>query len=259
MVARFARRDHGENGHVYTLNAERIPGVTTALDTLNKPLKEWAAKVTANYAVDHWAELAAMTPTARQAVLVKAHRATLKGAATRGTRVHSFGVALLMGEAVTVPDELLDPVQAYARFLDEWELAPLHAEMPVCHLTYRYGGTLDAIGASPKLGTCIWDIKTGGVYDEVALQLAAYRHADFGIGADGNEVILSRLDIERAFVAKVHPDSVELIPVTADEAVWRAFLYVLTVYRWKQSLKEAPVIGRAISPEAALTQPREGN
>jgi hypothetical protein len=59
------RRNHGR-GHSYLVDGQKLPGVTTILNTLPKnALVEWAGKTTANYAVDYWAELAELTPSKR--------------------------------------------------------------------------------------------------------------------------------------------------------------------------------------------------
>lgn len=240
----FRRRNHG-NGHSYTLNGVKVPGVTTVLNALAKPgLIGWAARMAAEYAVDHWSELDSAPVSTRLAEIASAHRTANNTAKVRGTRIHSFAAKLYAGEPVEVPEQLAVPVGAYARFLDEWDVTPVHAELPVCHAGHWYAGTLDAVLDVPRLGRILLDVKTGGVFREVALQLAAYRYATHGLGAVG---VFDLSPVDGTYVAHVVGDSVELLPVDGGEASWRAFLYLLTVYRW--TLNDDGIIGRAVFPE----------
>lgn len=248
MAGRFARRNRGQ-GHSYTLDGAHVPGVTTVLGVLAKPgLINWAARTAADYAIDQWAELGELPTSQRHAAIAGAHRNT--AARTRGTRIHTFGALLAAGTPVDVPEELAGPVDAYARFLDTWDMAPVLTESSVVHTTYGYAGTLDAIVTTPKLGGVVMlDIKTGGVFPEAALQLSAYRHASHYL-AEGGE-LEAMPATEGAYVARVHPDNVELVPVTADDETFSAFLYLLAVYRWQTSMS-ADVIGSTLYPEALL-------
>ena len=47
-------------GHSYELDGEKVPGVTTILSKgVPKPaLVDWAARMAADYAINHWDELA---------------------------------------------------------------------------------------------------------------------------------------------------------------------------------------------------------
>lgn len=252
MTARFVRRNHG-TGHSYRLDGEKIPGVTTALGIIDKsgPLKQWAANLAAEEAVNHWDEIGELPMLAKLDRIRYAHKNTLRKASVRGTRIHALGEKVAHGEDVQVPDEYVGPVEAYARFLDRWQIETVHTELPVCHTGYRYGGTLDGIAVSPLLcdgQPFIFDVKTGkGVYDETALQLAGYRFADVAI-IDGAEAPMPAT-VERAYVAHVLPDDVELLPADAGESSWKAFLYALSLYRAREAWRDDPAIGRAVWPE----------
>lgn len=56
------RRIKSGKGHRYEdANGRKVPGVTTLLKGIDKPaLTAWGPRVTAEYAIDHWAELDAM-------------------------------------------------------------------------------------------------------------------------------------------------------------------------------------------------------
>ena len=251
-MARFERRNHG-TGHSYRLDGHKIPGVTTVIGILDKsgPLKQWAANLAAEEAVEHWAELSGLPVVQRLDRIRYAHKKTLRQASVRGTRIHALGEKVAHGLDVQVPDEYVGPVEAYARFLDRWQIETHSTELPVCHTGYRFGGTADGIASSPLLADgepFLFDVKTGkGVYAETALQLAAYRFADVAL-VDGAEVSMPATG-ERAYVAHVLADDVELLPVDAGPATAKAFLFALALYRWRESCGDDPPVGRAVWPE----------
>lgn len=254
MTARFARRNYG-NSHGYTLDGEKAPGVTSVIGkVLDKPaLVNWAAKQSAGYAIEHWEELTGLPLLKRAEQIEKARFTTNKKAIVRGHRIHEFGEKLATGEPVEVPDEYRGPAEAYARFLDAWEMETVRTETPVCHTDYRYAGTFDAVVDSPRLGTVMLDIKTGsGVYAETALQLAAYRFANLMIDDE------PMIPTEAAYVAHTNGDTFDLIPMVQDEAITAAFLYVLELYEtwikrvdwdFRKEPSYAPVVGQPIYPD----------
>ena len=271
--ARFVRVNAG-NGHSYLLDGHTIPGVTTVIGQLDKPaLVTWAARETAAYADEHWARLSGMRSADRIRELEGARYQTNRGAVIKGNRIHALGQRLANGEQIDAPAEIFPHVQSYARFLDAWELETLRTETPVCRTDYRYGGTLDLIARSDKLGTVLIDIKTGKrAYAEVALQLTAYRYCDLALrevprrGPRGGKLPSEWVEdtlptIDRCAVALVHEDTVEMIPVVSDRHVWASFLHLLEIYEtWgrRNDFKHrehpafAPVIGDAIHPEDNL-------
>src|SRR2546426_12762917 len=102
------RKNHGK-GHSYVdANGAKVPGVTTILgDGVPKPaLINWAAKTTAEYAVDHWEDLSALGPSARLKELNGARFADRDAAARRGTEVHGLAERLVAGAEVEVPEPL---------------------------------------------------------------------------------------------------------------------------------------------------------
>lgn len=246
-AARLVRRNHGA-GHSYRLDGEKVPGVTTVLKSLASPaLVAWAGNTVAEAAINEWDRLAAMPPARRLAELKGAPNRHRNAAAVRGTRIHALAEHLQAGTPVDVPDELLGPVEAVARCLDQWQIETVAAELVLAHTGYRYAGTSDLFGESPKLGRFLLDWKTGkGVYKEAALQLSAYRFAD--LATDGeNDLFVPEVD--RVLVAHVLPDTVELYPVDAGPSTWRAFLHILATHRWEAATKDDPVVGRPVYPE----------
>src|SRR4029077_7062523 len=149
-----------------------------ALKIIAKPaLIDWAANATAEAAVDRWDELGHLTPTQRLKELQQARWGVNKAAILRGNEIHDLGEKLSHGEPIDVPPQHLGPVQAYARFLDRWELDFIGTEAPCCNPEISYAGTLDAVASSPLLNDgqpILLDLKTGkSVYSATVLQLAA--------------------------------------------------------------------------------------
>lgn len=245
MASRLTRHNHGKS-HSYRLDGYKVPGVTTVLSILDKPvLVAWAAKETAAYADDHWAELSELRSAERIERLTKARFQTNRRAIVRGNRIHALGERVSRGEAIPkgeIESALVPWVEGYARMLDAWEIEILHAELPVANTEYRYAGTLDAIGYSPRLGTVLLDIKTGsGVYNEVALQLAAYRYANLGAvreertGPRGGKLAPDWADIplpeiDTCMVAHVQEDGTRVHLTTSTQETWITFLHMLEVY-----------------------------
>lgn len=264
---RFVRRDYGNN-HGYTLDGRKVPGVTTIIGILDKPaLVNWAAEQSANFAGENWARLSEVPLMERVKQIKQARFATNRTATVKGTRIHSLAEKLQRtGDAGEVPAAIQPQVEAVARFLDDWDMESVLTEAPICHTGYRYAGTLDSIMHSPRLGTVLVDWKTGkGVYSETALQLAAYRHADLALV--GREEIGPRggvktvwdeapvPEVEGCYVAHVLPDSIEFMPMTVDEQVWTAFLYLREIYDlWivrtdRRQPEFDSCVGRPIFPE----------
>jgi hypothetical protein len=239
VTARLSYRKYGR-GHAYYIDDVKVDGVTTILQALPKSLTQWAADSAANEAVDNWEELSGLPLTKRLDRLRYAHRNKRDKAAMRGNEIHAMGVKLYGGLPVDA-GEHRGPVEAYARFLDDWEIEPLTAETPLVNLTFRYGGTLDLtahIGKRDNVRALI-DLKTGNnVYESTVLQLAGYNNADLwqpaGVGAKPKDREASEQDYvpcEETWVAHILPDTVRFRPVrTAGQ--FRAFLYVQQVSHW---------------------------
>lgn len=256
MTPRLKRRNHGR-GHSYTIDGFPADGVTTILNALPKQLTQWSSDIAANYAVEHWEELTGESMTKRLDRIRYAHRDALSAAGLRGTQIHALGERLSHGAAVEVPDEHRGPVEAYARFLDRWEIEPIATESPVANTEYLYGGTTDltaTIGARDGARALI-DIKTGkGVYESTVLQLAAYRFCDLW-QPDGPESEEALPPVDLVYVAHVLGDDVRMLPVIAGEAEWKEFLYVQVTSQWLKRhgfRGDDPLIGEAETPETRV-------
>lgn len=216
FVPPVRRVDRGRYHYYTDAEGHRIPGVTTILgDGLPKPqLINWAANATAEGAVNGWDELSDLPPAARLKALQGIRYETTNKAKNKGTLIHGYAEQLVQGHTVTgIPDELRGYTEAYVRFIDAWQLDPILVEVVIVNYTYGYAGTLDLIAEintpAGERETWLLDIKTGekGIFPEVALQLAAYRYAEFYVDADGNEKPMPKVDDTGA------------IHVTSDEAI----------------------------------------
>lgn len=260
------RVNRGKSHHyIDDETGDRIPGVTTILsDGLPKPaLINWSANATAEAAVDRWDELSAMAPSVRLKTLQGARYADRDRAANRGTAVHDLAERLAQGERVTVPEELAGHVESYVRFLDEFDVQPVLIERTVYSRRNHYCGTFDLIAelldpedpepdpALRRRETWLLDIKTNrsGIFGDIALQLAAYRHADVYIDDDGTEAPMPQ--VQRVGAVHVRADGYDLIPVEAGPLQWRQFLYVQQVAEFVSTSRD--LVGAPVtSPQSSV-------
>lgn len=205
------------------------PGVTSVLEMLPKGfLKFWAAKLAAEYAVDNLGSVVGMALTDPQAAVD-----AIKGAPTRftkaaadiGSEAHGYFEALAKGEKVTrVHPDLKPYVDHFSEFLDLCEPEFIFMEETVWSDDLGFAGSFDAMAilrgkaaGSLRDKTLVMDWKTtrSGVHEEVALQLAAYRHGSHLLRPDGTRVPLPKID--GGAVLHVRPEGWALYPVETGE------------------------------------------
>lgn len=247
------RRDHGKSHSYWNTDTNtRIPGVTTIIDVVlrKKAIENWSATATAEYAVDHWDELAALGPSARLKALNGARYAVKDAAANRGTQVHKLAERLAKGERISIPAGLEGYVESYVRFLDEFDVEPMTIEGLVWSEKHNYCGTLDLIAVLPGESEAfadIWllDIKTNrsGIFGETAMQLAAYRHADYLV-IDGALTNMTFVDFTGA--VHVRPDGYSLVPVDATDEEFEQFLNAIPLVEFMNTSKT--LVGDPIEP-----------
>jgi hypothetical protein len=231
FVPPLQRIDTAKSHYYKDGNGQRIPGVTTVLgDGIPKPaLINWAANATAEYAVDNWDALTELQPSARLKELQGARYAVTDKAKKKGTVVHGYAERLVKGEKVDgVPDELRGHVEAYVRFLDEFEVEPIIVEASIVNYRYGYAGTLDLIAelTDPDSGErrrLLLDAKTNekGIFGETPLQLAAYRFAEFYLDGDGKEKPMIPVDGCGAIL--ISSETAQLIPCQSGPEQMKSF------------------------------------
>jgi hypothetical protein len=239
------RIDRGR-GHSYLLDGYPADGVTSILSNgIPKPaLINWAARATAGYAVDHWDDLAGLGVAERLRTLERARWADSDGAAVRGTQIHQLAIRHILGEEIEIPEPLTGHVEAYERFRDEWQPVEKFGEVVVGNRKHRYMGTLDLVARLNDGQDWLLDWKTGsGIYPEAALQLAAYRYAEFYLDGKGEEQPMPEVDACGCIWLRA--DGYDLIPVQADPDVFHVFLYAQQVARFTQQPRDA-LIGEAL-------------
>ena len=143
-------------------DGKRVPSVTTILGRFKDPggLMYWANQQ----------GLEGRTlDEARQSV------------ATPGTLAHSLVEAHVNGwpEPAMPAGELGEKARrAFENFL-AWEnqsrIVFVHTEHPLVSEVYQFGGRFDAVARQPDGSLVMCDFKTGGIYGEHLLQVAAYR------------------------------------------------------------------------------------
>lgn len=226
--------------HQYRLDGKPVKGVTTLLSGgLPKPaLPRWAANTVAEYVADN-PEAIQQLRTMGRWPMVNA----LKGipweqrdrAGAKGTEVHKLAEQIVHGTEVEVPGHLVGHVEGYARFLDAWNVEPLLVERQIANREHWYAGTFDLIATVNGEPTFL-DIKTSkGVYGETALQIAAYRNAEFWQDDDGLEQPLP--ETVKAGVLHVREDGTDFVPVDSSDAPWRCFLHVAWVAKQVDLIK----------------------
>lgn len=254
------RIDYG-GGHSYKLDGQKIPGVTTILnDGLpKKALVPWAAKAIAEYvgerltrtgdatelitalrALDEekartnkryrakWPTSGEFSRTAFIDLLKGVHWEDRDKAANKGTAVHNAAEDLANGKEIEVPDEIIGHVDAYIQWVNDWTPTEQLVEFVCGSRKHRYMGTGDLIARLADGRRWLLDYKTNrsGPFAEVALQLAAYRYAEFIVTPDGE---IPMPEVDACGVLWLRADGYDLYEVKADPTVFRTFLYVQQV------------------------------
>lgn len=220
------RRNHGRN-HSYWADGHKLVGVTTVLrDGVPKQLVNWAAGEAADYATDHWDELADLDNSERRQRIFRAPDRARGAASVKGTLVHADAQRLLAGEEIEVPDDRRGLVDAYLRWVEEWDVHEVVVERPFFSREWAYAGTPDLVADLGDGRRWLVDYKTGkSVYNEVALQLAASRFAEVWLDAEGGEHPVPELGIEACAVLHLVSDgSYEMREAEADRKAWLLFL-----------------------------------
>ena len=243
MGSRLKRRNYGRN-HAYYLDGEvKLSGVTTLIGDgmRKKALENWAGNETASYAVDHWDELAMMSPTKRFEVLKGGRFKSRDEAARRGTEIHRLAELITNGQEVDVPEEIRGHVESAVRFLDEWEIESILTEFSVYHERGGYAGTGDGVARSRKWSALKgedrvilydWKSSRSGIYGETALQLAAYGNDDCMFQDEhGVDTPVSSLGITDHWAVWIRSDGYDVYPMERGPEVFRTFQYVATVAR----------------------------
>ncbi len=252
---------------------DRYWSVTTIIGALDKPaLAYWAAEQAAIAACD----IAKSLPTriveeGRDSVVkylrdarFRTRKTKTRTAAELGTAVHDACEQFaLTGQRPEVDAEVSPFLDGFEAWCDEWQPQYIAAEMSVYSPRYRFAGTLDAI-LTVRGTRVIVDYKTSkAIYPEVALQLAAYRHAELAavwrarrfeqfrrryylLNADEAASAASVPEVDGGLALHLTPGKCRAYTVQCDETVFAAFLHITEAARWQFDTSKT-VIGEELS------------
>lgn len=253
FAPRHAREgDRGGRTYVWPPTGENFTSVTTALNALNKGgLPRWSARLVAEGALsqfDVWREIqeregdAAAVTFLRNLPWEKRDKS-----ADAGTAVHAAVAAEILGtEAPRWPTAYTGHREQFLRFCDRYRPDWQTSEATVFSRRHGYAGTLDFTAIIEIDGKLyLVDLKTGErVYEEVALQLSAYRYADWIDLEDEIEHPIPEVDA--CAVLHLRPRSFAFREVEVTPVTFVAFLHVLEAHRWQQRVDKASAIGNPI-------------
>jgi len=230
--SRIVQRPFGNGGHVYALDGRRCPGVTTIIKNSapSGGLLKWSAREAAEWAAAHMELYDALGHEAWVKTAANASDESRDKAADRGRAIHAAADALVDGQPVDVAPEIYEQAALVPKFLDTWRANVLARECIVFHTGHRYAGQFDLIADLADGRRWLLDYKTGkGVYPEVALQLAAYRNAEYLVW-NGEDRKMPRIDATG--VVHITENAFELIPVDTGPDVWATFVSAIPLYRF---------------------------
>jgi len=155
----------------------------------------------------------------------------------------------------------------WQRFVEEWDPVFELSEATVYNRSQSYAGTLDVIVRLPlskitrEVAVAVgWPIpedrdwlriladyksSVRGIYPEIALQLSAYRGAEFIGMPDGSEAPMPAVDGTMGI--QITDDEYRLVPVSTDADLFNAFLYARELFRFSEVLSK-----RVIHPQLQL-------
>ncbi len=263
--SRITRREFGNGGHVYDLDGRRCPGVTTIIRNSAPAggLLNWYARQAAEWAAQHAELREELGHDAWVKACANAANESRDAAAQRGRDIHAAADALVAGKPVDVAPDIADRARLVVGFLDTWRANVLATECVVFHTGHRFAGQFDLIAELADGKRWLLDYKTGsGIYPDVALQLAAYRNAEF-IVWNGTDRPMPRIDATG--VVHISENAWELIPIDSGPDVWATFVSALPLYRFHGTKYGYDRIGEALpdpEPMGTVTHivpPSEGD
>lgn len=227
----MSRLVYQDKGHRYSLDGRDVPSVTTLTGLLDKPaLPKWAARSAAEWCANNPEMLAAMGHAAFIEAAAGAPWDKSRKAAERGTRIHDAAEMLITtGEVAPEDDDDRPLIEMAADFLDRWDAQPILTESMVFadDPWFPYAGRLDSVATLRDGQVWLLDYKTGGVYDEHALQMAGYLGCTHYVDGETDRKMPT---IDRVGIVQIKADHWHLFPVDVTQDTRRAFSALLTLY-----------------------------
>ena len=259
--------DRTRKHHTYSDGEHKYPGVTGITGCLPKPfLVGWSARMSAELAVDSIDYVGQMVARDRKGAvdyLSYAHTRYTNSRADLGSRAHVLFEQMMRGETPgRVHPDLEQHKAHFAEFLDAAQPTLLAAEDIAWSDSYQYAGSFDAImrlrlnerGDLDQHGEpadILVDYKTSKrIYPDVALQLAAYRHADEIVFADDTAKPMWGTD--GGAVLWVTDADWDFRLLDTGDDVFDVFVALRRrIYDWEHSLSRH-VIGRSLARKSRL-------
>ncbi len=198
-----------------TSEGKQVPGVTTIIGILDKP------------AIHFW--IARITKEGHDWTKFRDDKASI------GSLAHAMILAHFKSEQVDTSDYTKNQIDtaenSFLKFL-EWSkdksFEPRNLEQSFVSEEYQFGGTPDYVGLINGIST-ILDFKTGGIYDEHYIQLAAYQvlveESDGMPTIDYLRILNIGRDETESFVDKIMGNP---------NKYWQIFLHLLAIYNLRK-------------------------
>lgn len=274
---KYATRDGGLRRYAHpTKPDEPLLSVTSVLQSLGKPaLIGWAAKITAEHAINNLPRLvnATRTPDGRADALreLKSARTAAGTKATEhGSAVHDAAERYVLQNLHPTDPDLAGYVDAYVAWLTEWQVdlnEHIHAtETTVANRQHSYAGTADLevylplnppVDGYPATPTTdgkrhLWlvDFKSSQgkppttIYVDHALQLAAYVHAEEQWLPNGT-IARHVKPVGAAILNLRDGGRYGFLPIPRLRDAYDAFTHLAAVARYTDAWEAPPVITAA--------------
>lgn len=269
---------------------QRMWSVTTLIGALDKQaLLYWSAEQAAKAAVASARTLPARIDEEGEEAVVKWLRDARfrrpkgeRSAAELGTAVHEACEQFaLTGTRPEVDDEVTPFLDQFDAWCQRFQPVYEAAEMTVYSPSYGYAGTCDAFLTvdgtrfvvdykTSKKSTDTRGKATSPYPEQVALQLAAYRHAEFAaawaprrmeqfrrryylLGPAEREMSVPVPEVDTGLVIHITPEHCEAWPMECGPDVFEAFLFVTEAARWLFQTSKT-VMGLPLQPPAVAAQ-----
>jgi hypothetical protein len=265
----YVRRYKNPNRHDQQYIYRSVTNITGALP---KPaLVAWAAKLTAETAVEQHESWVNMPAYEAVDWLKKAPYRNRDRAATRGTTIHGVIEHMLRGETYKLEREIEQDekelglphtpwLESAFRFVTDARLRAERTETTIYDERSMTAGTFDFLGrldSAPELGRCLIDWKTSkGVYEDMAVQLVG----GYALGAqyilDDEGIEHEWKPVDTCLIVHFTAEGYAIRPVPQDKVLRRAFLGACEIRKWED---EGPPIGEPYQMRLDLDGPALAN
>ena len=230
-----------EEKHAYRVDGATVPSVTGVLNTIAKPaLVPWAAKCAADLIAAELKPGVALDEVQIRELAQRAknaHRDQARKAAGIGSDVHVWAERFARGENPPAPinAQIRAGVDAFISWTKAHDVKAVFVERKCFSRRHRYAGTVDLVAYIDGVAA-VADFKTSsGIWDEYALQLAAYQQAllEEGVVDDDTDRWIIRFDKNLG--------TFEAVKLARDdyERDARGFRAALALYRTLNEMKAA--------------------